>query len=477
MTQPIILWFRQDLRIADNPALVAAVAQNRPILPIYILEEPIQAWSLGGASRWWLHHSLSRLMADLATLDAPLLLLRGDPGQIIPELVQRVRAIGVLWNRRYEPHAIARDKEIRQELQKSKILVESYNSALLFEPWTIQTQAGQAYKVFTPYWRACLAKGQVDTPLAAPHKIIGVKTLPVGLALDDLCLLPRQPDWASGLRQTWTPGATGAKQQLTQFLRERLKDYTSLRDRPDVDGSSRLSPHLHFGEISPRQIWHAAQTAALSAQTTRGLDTFLKELGWREFNYHLLFHFPHLPEQNFRPEFNNFPSQEDPSIYQAWSQGRTGYPIVDAGMRQLWHTGWMHNRVRMIAASVLVKHLLQPWQVGAYWFWDTLVDADLANNSASWQWVAGCGADAAPYFRIFNPVLQGIKFDPEGAYVRQWVPELAKLPFPWIHKPWLAPPQLLEQIGLRIGQDYPAPIIDPAVGRARALAAFANMSK
>jgi deoxyribodipyrimidine photo-lyase len=341
------------------------------------------------------------------------------------------------------------------------------------EPWRIKTRQGEPYKVFTPFWKALRAAMPPDRPLAAPEHVRGVMSGPESDRLDDWGLLPTMPDWAGGLREAWTPGEAGARARLEAFLEEGLDRYADGRDRPDRSGTSRLSPHLHFGEVSPRQAWHGA----LGAQASRDLPerqvgAFLRELGWREFCLHLLHHWPRLPVQAWRSDFAAFAWAEDRAGLSAWQAGRTGYPIVDAGMRELWRTGWMHNRVRMVAASFLVKHLLIPWQDGEAWFWDTLVDADLASNAANWQWVAGSGADAAPYFRIFNPVLQGRRFDPDGAYVRQWVPELGRLPANHVHAPWEAPAAVLEGAGVRLGIDYPHPLVDHKAARKRALAAF-----
>lgn len=471
---PVIVWFRQDLRLADNPALSAAAASGAPVIPVFIREEdPADPWPLGGASRWWLHGSLSALAADLAVAGSPLVLRRGPPAHVLRDLIAETGADTVLWNRRYEPAARARDEAIKAALKAGGLRVESVNGALLFEPWTVRGKTGEPYRVFTPFWKACLALPEPPAPLPAPVRLNAPAVAPAGDRLTDWGLLPTAPDWAGGLRDTWTPGETGARRRLAAFLDGPVAVYKTERDRPDRPSVSRLSPHLHFGEISPRQVWHAARHAA-AAQPERatGVDAFLREVGWREFSVNLLHHLPLLPESPLDARFARFPWCDDPAGLAAWQRGRTGYPIVDAGMRQLWQSGWMHNRVRMIAASFLIKDLLIPWQAGQAWFWDTLVDADLANNAASWQWVAGCGADAAPYFRIFNPVLQGEKFDPAGAYVRRWVPELAHLPDAWIHKPWEAPPAVLAGAGVRLGQTYPRPLVDHAAARTRALAAL-----
>jgi deoxyribodipyrimidine photo-lyase len=474
---PTILWFRQDLRLQDNTALHAAVARGAPIVPVYVLDDAAEGrWPIGGAARWWLHHSLAALDAALRERGSRLLFARGEAEKILPRLVAQAGAGAVFWNRRYEPAAMARDARIKADLAAAGIEGKSFNAALLHEPHTVANKAGGPFQVFTPYWRHCLT-----LPVASPVKL-GAGKLPVpaewpaSLALQELPLLPRIP-WDAGFGETWTPGEAGAAKQLRGFVARTMAAYAEQRNFPAVAGTSALSAHLHFGEVGPRQIWAAVQAAGKDSGVfppSKGAAVFLSEIGWREFAHHLLFHFPHTPEKPLREEFARFPWAEDPKgeKLRAWQRGRTGYPIVDAGMRQLWRTGWMHNRVRMIVASFLVKHLRLPWQLGAAWFWDTLVDADLAANTLGWQWSAGCGADAAPYFRIFAPVLQGAKFDPEGAYVRRWVPELAKLPAENIHAPWEAPLHALSGAGITLGKNYPHPIVDHATARNEALAAF-----
>lgn len=471
MTAPVLLWFRQDLRLADNPALSAAVASGRPVIPLYILDDDEPA--LGGASRWWLHQSLAALEKSLATHGQRLILRRGPATAVLTSLIGETRADTIHWNRCYEPQAVARDTALKAMLAARGVAVHSQNAALLFEPWTVRTKGGSPFRVFTPFWRACLASPEPLRPEPAPARILASAAWPHSDALDDWGLLPTNPDWAGGLRASWTPGEAGATSRASAFLDQALNGYTRDRDRPDLAATSRLSPHLHFGEISPHALWHAVRMQAEAQNAVaRDADKFLSELAWREFSHHLLFYTPDLPERNLRADFDRFPWRDDPNGFRAWTRGETGYPIVDAGMRELWTAGWMHNRTRMIAASFLVKDLLIDWRKGAAWFWDTLVDADRANNSASWQWVAGCGADAAPYFRIFNPVLQGEKFDPEGAYVRRWCPELAKLPARWIHRPFEAPAAILGEAGVRLGTNYATPIVDHGRARSRALAAF-----
>lgn len=466
---PTIVWFRQDLRLADNPALAAA-AKAGAVIPLFILDDETPGrWKIGGAARWWLHESLAALSADLEKRGLRLILRRGHAAEIIDDLVRETGAQEIAWNRLYEPFHIARDKAIKASLETRGVRVQSFNASLLAEPWTIATGAGEPYRVFTPFWRSASATVKDDSPTAAPKLLRPPAAWPRSDDLASWRLKPTKPDWASAFPDHWSPGEVGARKRLSTFLESALHRYADGRDRPDQDTTSRLSPHLHWGEIGPRQVWHAVHAAAeREPKRERHAAKFLAELGWREFSYHLLYHFPTLPERNFRPAFDSFSWDENEAVFAAWTNGRTGFPIVDAGMRELWATGTMHNRVRMVAASLLVKHLLIPWQRGAAWFWDTLVDADLASNSASWQWVAGSGADAAPYFRIFNPILQGEKFDPEGNYVRRWVPELAACDTRFIHRPWHA--------SNVAALAYEAPIVDHDRARARALDAFTKIS-
>ena len=466
---PVLLWFRQDLRLHDNAALHAALETGQPIIPLYIFDESSAGeFALGGAARWWLHHSLAALDDALKARGASLVLRRGPADEVLKSIVSETGARAVFWNRRYEPHFIEQDKAIKKDLSADGCSGHSFSARLLFEPWDIQNKQDEPYKVFTPFWRRCLEVADVGSALPVPKHIPTAEAMPSSEALDRFELLPTAPDWAGGLRESWTPGEAGALDRLDAFVDSGARHYKSERDRPDKPSTSRLSPHLRFGEISPRLIWHRVQDNVAGGHR----EKYLAELGWREFSYHLLFHFPNITDTALRPEFSEFPWQDNPEQLRAWQRGRTGFPIVDAGMRQLWHTGWMHNRVRMIVASFLIKDLLIPWQTGAAWFWDTLVDADLASNSASWQWVAGCGADAAPYFRIFNPILQGKKFDPDGAYVRTWVPELKDLPNACVHEPWRADTELQEQGSGSSLADYPAPIVDHNSARKRALGAY-----
>jgi deoxyribodipyrimidine photo-lyase len=478
-----IVWFRQDLRVADNPALAAARALGGAVVPVYIhAPEEEGRWAPGGAARWWLHRSLERLIAELEALGSPLCLRRGGSLQELLAVARATGANRILWNRRYEPAIVARDQQIKRSLREAGLFAESHNSALLHEPWEVSTKSDTPFQVFTPFWRRCLTLPDPPEPLPAPTGLQAPAHAPVGVDLSAFELLPRR-NWADGLQEAWHPGRAGAERRLSAFLEAAFADYANGRNRPDRDATSRLSPHLHFGEIGPREIWHAARRRALRERSTRDgkedawrHSTFLAEIGWREFAYHLLFHFPDTAVSPLRPKYARFPWRNDPEPLAAWQRGRTGYPIVDAGLRQLWQTGWMHNRVRMIVASFLVKDLLQPWNVGADWFWDTLVDADLASNTLGWQWAAGCGADAAPYFRIFNPVLQGNKFDPDGVYVRRWVPELALLPTRWMHEPWNAPPEVLIASKVELGANYPKRVVDHDAARLAALAALATLN-
>ncbi len=474
-SSPAIVWFRQDLRLTDNPALQAAKARGRPVIPVFILDDTID-WAPGGASRWWLRHSLTQLQAALATAGSRLTIRRGRSADVLEALIAETGADGVYWNRLYEPAAIRRDTAIKASLRDRGLQARSFNASLLVEPGDILTATGSPYRVYTPFWRALSAMAPFGEPSGAPHALPAPEGWPTSESIDMLRLQPSGPDWSTGLASTWQPGEAGAHQRLTQFVRNGLGHYKTRRNRPDIDGTASLSPHLHWGEVGPRQVWHAVSErlgrGELNGREAQA-EVFLKELVWREFSYHLLYHFPTLPDTPLNGRFAAFPWIDDHhAALRAWQRGQTGYPIVDAGMRQLWQTGWMHNRVRMVVASFLTKHLLVPWQAGAEWFWDTLVDADLASNSASWQWVAGCGADAAPYFRIFNPVLQGQKFDPLGAYVSRWVPELDRLPESVIHCPWQAKPDVLARAGVRLGTTYPQPIIDHQFARRRALAAY-----
>jgi len=467
-TSPVLVCFRDDLRLADNPALAAPVSSGHSIVPVFIwAPEEEGNWRPGAASNWWLDASLRALSRELEERGSRLIVRRGPTSTALAELIEQTEASGVFWNRVYRPLVLKRDSILKSEIQRRGVAVECFNGSLLFEPGTILNSSGKPFAVFTPFWRTCLAKAVAAPVHDVPSRLRVPESWPDSLQVSELRLRPTI-DWASGLRDTWQPGERGARAQLDRFRQTALDTYGESRDHPGITSTSRLSPHLKFGEISARQIWRAIDH--LSG------DRFLRQLAWREFSYHLLYTHPQSVEQPLRREFEHFPWKDDPEAFSAWTRGRTGYPFVDAGMRELWRTGWMHNRARMLAASLLVKHLLIAWQEGAAWFWDTLVDADLANNTMGWQWVAGCGADAAPYFRIFNPVLQGEKFDPTGEYVRHWVPELAQMPDAWIHQPWRAPRSILANAGVELGRTYPYPIVDHDEARRRALAAWRNVN-
>lgn len=475
MKEVSLVWFRLDLRLADSPALSAALKRG-VVIPVFVHAPDEEApWSPGGASLWWLHQSLAAFAASLREIGARLILRRGPTLATLQALLKETGATAVFWNRRYEPAVTARDTQIKTALREAGLLVESFNGALLHEPWTIQNQSKKPFQVFTPFWKNCLTKPDPVEPLPAPKSLPAPGRWPKSLTLAELELEPRIK-WAEGMRAAWQPGEAGAGKMLKEFLASAFTDYTDKRNRPDLRGTSRLSPHLHFGEISSRQIWHGVRHyAEKSGVASWRTSQFLAEVGWREFAHHLLHHFPHTPTEPLREDFKRFPWRKDAAFLKAWQKGQTGYPIVDAGMRELWTTGWMHNRVRMIVASFLVKDLLLSWREGAAWFWDTLVDADLAQNTLGWQWTAGCGADAAPYFRVFNPVSQGEKFDPRGDYVRKWCPELAKLPDEWLHQPHQAPPEVLFRARVELGRNYPAPIVSHAIAREVALEAFAKL--
>lgn len=463
----VIMWFRQDLRLADNPALTAA-CQHGEVVPIYILDDANAGeHKMGGASRWWLHHSLASLNNSLAN---HLNLFKGDPKPLLTQLIDAYDIEAVYWNRCYEPWRIQRDTKLKQYLTEMGIEVHSSNGSLLWEPWENLKADGNPYRVFTPFYRrGCLESVPPSDPIPKPVESTFVKH-PKSEPLSSLGLLPTIP-WDKTMNAFWQIGEEAAHQRLADFLQQRVFDYKSDRDYPAVEGISRLSPHLHFGELSPHQIWSAVKTL----KANEGTACFLSELGWREFSYSLLYHNPELSWKNVQPKFDAFPWRESSERLLAWQRGQTGVPIVDAGMRELWATGFMHNRVRMIAASFLVKNLMIDWRLGERWFWDCLVDADMASNSASWQWVAGCGADAAPYFRIFNPVTQAKKFDPDGDYIKQWVPELSNLAAKDLYAPWGAKPEKLHAAGIRLGIDYPRPLVDLKVSRSQALEAFQSL--
>ena len=462
MNKPILLWFRQDLRLSDHPALAAAAAKGE-VIPLFILDDETPgSWKWGGASRWWLHRSLANLQKTV-----PLILRQGRADEVLREVLQKSAATSLYFTRDYAPWCAALEQRVKAICDELGVECHRHGGFLLHEPESIRNGQGEPYKVYTPFSRACFAKGEPRLPKPKP-KITWAKPPLQSDSLVELKLLPTKPNWATTFEAEWQPGEAGAQSILGQFIDNALQHYADGRDRPDKAFTSRLSAHLHWGEISPHQIWHVTRSAMARAEGKLdvGGEKFLKEVLWREFAYHLLHHWPTFPQTSFRPEFENFPWSKDDAALHRWQRGQTGYPIVDAGMRELWATGIMHNRARMIVASFLIKHLQIDWRKGQRWFWDTLVDADIANNAASWQWVAGCGADASPYYRIFNPMLQGAKFDPDGAYVKRWVPELNDVPTEHIHAPWemTVPPK-----------NYPTPMVDHAAARARAMAAFVKI--
>jgi deoxyribodipyrimidine photo-lyase len=464
-----LVWLRDDLRLDDNPALAEAAGLGLPMTVLYILDEESEGIRpLGGAARWWLHHSLAALAADLESKGSRLVLRRGQSDAIVRKLAGQTKAGHIFWNRRYGQPERTIDAGLKDWAGENGIHASSFQTNLLFEPWTIRTGAGGPYKVYSPFWRACMASADIrdplDAPAALPEPAASGPAVPTSDTLASWKLLPTSPDWSTGLAETWEPGEKGAADRLADFLDGPVEDYGTGRNIPGTEGTSRLSPHLRFGEVSPFRVWREIRRRH-PGKIPADVGIFRSELGWREFNWHLLYHNPDLATRNFRPAFDNFQwGRVSRSELAAWQQGKTGYPLVDAGMRQLWQTGWMHNRVRMAAASFLVKNLLTDWRIGEEWFWDTLVDADAANNPANWQWVAGSGADASPYYRIFNPVTQSKKFDADGSYLRAFIPELQGLEGKQIHEPWTA------------GADgYPAPLVDLAESRERALDAYRKL--
>ena len=472
-----IVWFRTDLRLADHPALHAALGAAETVIPLYV-HAPQEAapWAPGAASNWWLHHSLAALDDALRERGARLVLARGDSAAVLARLCAEHGAGVIHATRLYEPALAARDRRLAGELAAQGIALHLHEGATLLAPERMLKPDGTPFRVFTPFWRRLQERYAPQPPLPAPAAVPFPASKVTSLGLDELGLLPRVR-WDHGLREHWQPGEEYAARRLAQFAGNTLADYAQARDRPALAGTSRLSPHLHFGELSPRQAWRELSNGtAAGAPGTRGTEAWLRELGWREFAQHVLHHFPHTSDAPMDARFERFPWRTDGgALLAAWQRGQTGIPIVDAGMRELWRTGWMHNRARMLAASLLTKNGLIGWREGARWFWDTLVDADLASNSLGWQWTAGCGVDAAPYFRIFNPVLQGERFDPQGDYVRRWVPELAALEPKHIHQPWRAPPSVLAAHGITLGRTYPRPMIDLAASRAAALAMYKSM--
>ena len=468
---PVIMWFRQDLRLEDNPALFEASSRGN-IIPIYILDDVNSMQDrMGAASRFWLHYALDSLNCSLG---GQLRLFCGDAFILVPKIMEMSGARSIFWNRCYEPWRIARDTKLKRLLMEAGIEVHSNNGSLLWEPWTIKKKDGSAYKVFTPFYTKGCLNAETPRPSLPPMENISYAANNLGgKTLDDLGLLPRV-NWHKSIKTRWEISEKAASEQLYQFMQSRLDGYMERRNFPADASVSRLSPYLHFGQISPQKVWQSVGSLVRqkNGDTNVDIDHFLRELGWREFSYYQLYHFPDLPNRNWQERFNEFPWVKVSSELEAWQKGLTGYPLIDAGMRELWQTGYMHNRVRMVAASFLVKNLLVHWKCGADWFWDCLVDADLASNSASWQWVAGSGADAAPFFRIFNPITQSEKFDAKGKYILTYVPELQNLPIRYLHAPWLAPKTVLDAEGINLGVDYPNPVVDIKYSRTRALSAF-----
>ena len=469
-----IYWIRQDLRLSDNPALCASV-ESGSIIPIYILDKiNPEDHKIGSASKIWLHFSLNELNKQFSD---KLIFAKGDPKQILNCLCKSETVSKIFWNRVYEPWSISRDKKIKENIKKKGVQVNTFNGSLLWEPWDVLKNDRTPYRVFTPYYRrGCLNASEPRRPLKKPdninyHEIKNFKSLHI----DQLNLLPTH-SWKEKIFKSWNIGEKAAIKRLNEFIETEIDDYKEGRNFPFKKNVSRLSPHLHWGEISPNTVWFKAwDLNKLGVKHQQDTDTFLSEMGWREFSNYLLFYFPELPKKNLQKKFDNFSWDKNPLFLKAWQKGQTGYPIIDAGMRELWSTGYMHNRLRMIVGSFLVKNLLLHWHEGEKWFWDCLVDADLASNSSGWQWIAGCGADAAPYFRIFNPITQGLKFDPNGDYVRKFVPELSLLPNKYLFNPWEAPKDILENANLKLGQNYPKPIVEIKESRQKALSAFAKL--
>ena len=478
MPAPTIVWFRHDLRLADHPALSRAVERGGPVVPLFVwAPEEEGDWPPGGAHRWWLHESLRSLDGDLREKGSRLVLRPGPSRDALRGVIEAAGADAVYWNARPEPALKKRDDEIAERLRSDGIEVRTFASRTLHNPEAVRTTSGGPYHVFTPFWNKLKETLEVGEPIAAPRmgERLAPSTWPKSAALEDLGLTPEAQDgvdWAEEMREFWTPGERAAHDQFDRFLDGHLTDYPEGRNRPDRDDTSRLSPRLHHGELSPRQVWHRVEGWVQNGAMRKAADKLLSELAWREFSYHILHHYPGLPTEPLKSQFARFDWERDADALRRWQRGQTGYPIVDAGMRQLWALGWMHNRVRMIAGSFLTKDLRIAWTEGERWFWDTLVDGDLASNAMNWQWVAGSGPDAQPFFRIFNPVRQGERYDPDGAYVRRWVPELERLPSKFIHRPWEAPDDVLEEAGVILGETYPEPIVDHAEARERALGAY-----
>lgn len=469
MSAPCIVWLNRDLRTADNNALSFASKCNAPVIPVFIYDPNVSSKpAIGSASRWWLHASLNSLANALKAIGSRLLIRSGAADSVLENLAKETKAFKVVWNRCYDPVTESCQKSVELALHKASVLTQAFDGDLFFDPEIVVNGSGLPYKVFTPFWKACQRHGLDASVSQSPQHLPAPQTWPYSASIDDLGLVPVK-NWTQGLTEKWTPGESNAMNELEKFAGTAMDKYSAKRDYPAIPSTSTLSPHLSFGEISPKQILQHVRSFPGNRS-----EAFVRQLGWREFSSYLLYHFPNLNDTPLREQFKDFGWLVDENGLRSWQRGQTGYPIVDAGMRQLWRTGWMHNRIRMVTASFLVKDLLIDWRSGADWFWDTLVDADVANNSAGWQWVAGCGADAAPYFRIFNPITQGKKFDSDGHYVRRWVPELAELPASIIHSPWMASASELNNAGIKLGDTYPEPIIDHSFARDRALSALSS---
>lgn len=471
--QATLVWFRQDLRLADNPALHAATQSGLPVIPVYIRDIVSEGdWALGGADQVWLHHSLMTLDERLKKRQSRLILQTGETEALLAKLAQQTHAKQIHCNTRYEPHAMQQQEALRKALAKIGIeLVIHRGGTLIWEPGTILSGSGTPYQVYSPFFKRCVDALPTIELLPAPKALPQPQHWPKSQSFESLGLLPKIP-WDQEMRAFWQPGEENAQKLLRNFIETKQDHYATARDIPSIDGTSRLSAYLKHGEISPRQIWQSVT----ETKRKSGKD-FLREIVWREFAYHVLFHFRHTTTSALKPKFNDLPWAMNAEAFERWTQGQTGYPLIDAGMRQLWRHGWMHNRVRMIVGSFLTKDLMISWYDGARWFWDTLVDADLAQNNLNWQWIGGCGADAQPFFRIFNPVTQSKKFDPDGQYIRQWVPELAKLPAKYIHEPWNAPPHILLDAGITLGKTYPEPMVDHGTARTQALKLYKSIGK
>ncbi|RFC66394.1 deoxyribodipyrimidine photo-lyase [Fulvimarina endophytica] len=470
---PIVVWLRNDLRLDDNPALALAAETDRPVIPLVVLDEESDGIRpLGGAHKWWLHHSLEAFAHSLRGKGSELTLRRGKSANEVVDVVKQTGATALFFNRRYDEASRAIDDEVEAQLGED-VSVERFTANLLHDPEAVETTSGGYYKVYTPFWRKISEPGPRD-PMDAPNGLKQPSNFPKSDELADWNLLPTKPDWSGGFDAMWTPGEKAAQKRFKTFCDDLLEDYHNGRERPFADETSRMSPHLRWGEISPYRLWHTARTYADRRKTIpdEAIKTFLQELVWRDFNYHLLFHFGALAEKNFNDRFDGFSWRSSKSELKAWQKGATGYPIVDAGMRQLWETGWMHNRVRMIVGSFLTRDLLIDWREGERWFWDTLVDGDIASNTAQWQWIGGAGADAQPFFRIFNPITQSQRFDKGGDYIRRFVPELKDMPDKHIHAPWEAGDDVLEKAGVKLGETYPKPMVDHGKARERALSAY-----